>query len=80
MLMIYLDSKERPYCAAAGRCPMIPLVTIAFLLAPTLPTIDVDNPGSAVFYSADYSQCWIERGSCAESRPNSRARMNQQCG
>jgi hypothetical protein len=59
---------------------MIPLMTVAFLLAPTLPTIDVDNPGSAVFCSANYSQCWIERGSCAESRPNSQARMNQQCG
>jgi|EndMetStandDraft_9_1072997.scaffolds.fasta_scaffold1462998_1 hypothetical protein len=59
---------------------MIALMTIPFLLAPTLPTIDVDNPGSAVFCSADYSQCWIERGSCAETRPVSQTRMNQQCG
>jgi len=59
---------------------MISLMTIAFLLAPTLPTIDVDNPGSGVFCSSDYSQCWIERGSCADSRPYSPARMNQQCG
>ncbi|PXW98499.1 hypothetical protein C8E89_14414 [Mycolicibacterium moriokaense] len=35
---------------------MIAVMTVAFLLAPTLPTIDVDNPGSAVFCSADYSR------------------------
>jgi hypothetical protein len=58
---------------------MISVMTIAFLLAPTLPVIDVDNPGSAVICSADYSQCWVERGSCADSRPNSQARLNHQC-
>lgn len=58
---------------------MIGLVTVAFLLAPTLNTIDVNNPGSGMFCTADYSQCWIERGSCADSRPYSQERMNQQC-
>ena len=58
---------------------MIPLVTVAFLLAPTVPVVDVDNPGSGMFCTADYSQCWVERGTCADSRPYSQAHMNQQC-
>jgi hypothetical protein len=67
---------------SGGKVPtMIPLATVVFLLAPApaVPTIDVDAPTSGVYCTADYSYCWIERGACAESRPDSRAHLNGEC-
>lgn len=48
--------------------------------APMAPVINVDNPGSAMFCNADDSSCWIERGGCADSRPDSQTMMTDQCG
>ena len=48
--------------------------------APPLPVINVDNPGSDVLCSADYTSCWIDRGACAESRPDSPLKMSHGCG
>jgi hypothetical protein len=59
---------------------MIPLATAAFLLAPTVTIIDVNDNASGVFCTADYSNCWIEQGACADSRPNSQERLNGECG
>ncbi len=64
---------------ATVRPQMIPLATVAFLLAPTVPTIDVDTPASGVFCTADDSYCWIELGACADSRPTSQQRLNGKC-
>ncbi len=47
--------------------------------APTLPAINVDNPGSGVMCNADQSSCWIEHGECADSRPFSAAKMSDAC-
>jgi hypothetical protein len=43
----------------------------------TLPVINVDNPGSGLFCNAN--SCWIERGTCSDSRPYSEAQMTKQC-
>ena len=61
---------------------MIPLATVAFLLAPapTVQTVDVDTPASRVLCTADYSHCWIEQGDCSDSRPNSPDHLNGKCG
>lgn len=73
------------------RAIILPAVVTAFVAlspavalatpAPTLPpVINVDNTGSGLFCNADYSSCWIERGACADSRPDSGAKMTHRCG
>ena len=58
---------------------IVPALVVGFV-APPMPVIDVNNPGSGVFCDADHSSCWIERGACAENRPYSTAQMTDECG
>jgi hypothetical protein len=58
---------------------MIPLVAVAFIMAPAVPSIDVDGPGSRVLCTADFSYCWIELGECSDNRPNSLQHLNGKC-
>lgn len=44
-----------------------------------LPAVNVANPGSDFFCSADYSSCWIEHGDCAEGKTYSPTRMAKGC-